>query len=177
MDLADLDLDALPDEQLRSLHNRAAEILNARTDARVRRRMSEFRFGDPVWFEHERGPGGRVLARVQKTNRKTVSVVDEHGGRWNVAPTLLRHLEPEPANEGTSKPAAAAPPPSPAPPSAGLPHVSREDLLESLRKLGIDPAEHGFHFFPPPSAGEPPSGGRTPTPPPAKNRRKRKRRR
>lgn len=186
MSLLDLDFDALPDEVLRWLHNRAAEVLNARTDARVQRKMSEFRFGDPVWFKHEPSPGGRVHARVQKTNRKTISVVDEEGERWNVAPTLLRHLEPAPEDDDESDPRgeeASEPATAPAPParpaSALFPPMPK-DAPETFRQMEVDLATFGLQELPSPpspSTAEPPRGGGTQGKPPAQKKRKRKRRR
>ncbi len=195
----DLDFSTLSDEQLRWLHNHTADLLNDRRDERLEQAMRAFRFGDAVWFEHSRGRDGRVQARVQKTNRKTVSVVDEDGGRWNVAPTLLHHAEPArevtpreaitgrrgPAAPGLAAPGRAGP---------GRGGMSFDEVRSAMRRHGIDPGlmERLLPGPPadeaePPALPEAPAPSSTPTPPPAavtpkphppaRNKRKKKRRR
>ena len=192
----DLDFSTLSDEQLRWLHNHTADLLNERRDERLEHAMRAFRFGDAVWFEHPRGRDGRVQARVQKTNRKTVSVVDDDGGRWNVAPTLLRHAEPArettpreaitgrrgPAAPGLAAPGLAGP---------GRGGMSFDDVRAAMRRHGVEPGLLERLLPGPPAAeaeptepAEPPDQTLPPAPaattrphPPTRSKRKKKRRR
>ena len=45
---------------------------------------------------------------ITRYNRKTVTVITEDGGQWNVAPTLLRLADPPRAERADSQPATDA---------------------------------------------------------------------
>jgi hypothetical protein len=50
--------------------------------------MLEFRIGDRVTFEP---PGHRPLeGMLTRYNKKTVTVITDDGGQWNVSPNYLR---------------------------------------------------------------------------------------
>jgi hypothetical protein len=54
--------------------------------------MLEFRVGDRVAF---RSPGrGWVEGTLARYNKKTVTVIADDGGQWNVSPTLLSKAVP-----------------------------------------------------------------------------------
>jgi len=57
-----------------------------------------FRVGERVSFQPEGQP--LLTGVITKYNRKTVTVLTEHGQHWNVAPTFLR---PAPSAEDTSR--------------------------------------------------------------------------
>ena len=59
---------------------------------RSHQQMMKFSVGQRVRFEP---PGHGVLAgMIIRYNRKTVTVITDDGGQWNVAPTLLMPADP-----------------------------------------------------------------------------------
>jgi hypothetical protein len=53
--------------------------------------MREFRIGDRVIFEPEGGTP--VFGILTRYNKKSVTVITDHGHRWNVSPRFLRLAE------------------------------------------------------------------------------------
>jgi hypothetical protein len=86
-----IDIDGLSEAELIDLNHRIVERLRMMHQLRAHSEMLEFSIGDRVTFT----PQGRppVIGVLTKYNRKTVTVVAEDGGRWNVAPVLLRHAD------------------------------------------------------------------------------------
>ncbi|MDP1691665.1 MAG: hypothetical protein Q8L49_06900 [Burkholderiaceae bacterium] len=83
-----IDIDALSEPELIDLNRRIVERLRMVQTLRSHRQMLKFSVGQRVRFEP---PGHGVLAgMITRYNRKTVTVITEDGGQWNVAPTLLR---------------------------------------------------------------------------------------
>ena len=94
-----IDIDALNEAELIDLNHRIVARLRALRDLRAHVGMLEFRIGDRVTFQPS---GQRPLEGVlTRYNRKTVTVLTDDGGQWNVAPGLLSKVG-APAGSHTS---------------------------------------------------------------------------
>jgi hypothetical protein len=83
-----INIDALSEAELIDLNRRIIERLRMVQTLRSHQQMMKFSVGQRVRFEP---PGHGVLAgMITRYNRKTVTVITDDGGQWNVAPTLLR---------------------------------------------------------------------------------------
>lgn len=85
-----IDINTLTEAELVDLNNRIVQRLRFLHQARAHLRMLDFKIGDRVSFEPEGRPV--VIGIVARYNRKTVTVIADGGGRWNVAPGLLRRV-------------------------------------------------------------------------------------
>lgn len=95
-----IDINGLTEAELVDLNHRIVERLRFLHQARAHSRMLEFSVGDRVSFHPDgRGPLFGVLTRY---NKKTVTVVTDHGERWNVAPGALRRVKD--VSAGASEP-------------------------------------------------------------------------
>jgi hypothetical protein len=96
-----IDIDHLTEAELIDLNNRIVERLRFLNQMRSHKQMLEFRIGDRVAFQP---PGRPMLTGIlTRYNRKTVTVVTDGGGRWNVAPGLLQSIrEAGDAGEGNA---------------------------------------------------------------------------
>jgi hypothetical protein len=100
-----IDIDKLTEAELIDLNNRIVARLRFLTQMRAHAQMLEFRVGDRVSFQ----PDGRpvLFGMLTRYNRKTVTVITEDGGHWNVSPTLLRKVTEaevvEPSNPNVVK--------------------------------------------------------------------------
>jgi hypothetical protein len=82
-----IDIDSLGEAELIDLNHRIVARLRALRDMRAHVGMLEFRIGDRVTFQP---PGrSRLSGVVTRYNRKSVTVITDEGGQWNVAPSLL----------------------------------------------------------------------------------------
>jgi len=82
-----IDIDALAETELIDLNHRMVARPRVLRDMRAHVGMLEFRIGDRVTFQPPgRARVERVLARY---NRKTVTVIADDGGQWNVSPDFL----------------------------------------------------------------------------------------
>ena len=82
-----IDIDALTEPELIDLNHRIVARLRVLRDMRAHVGMLEFRIGDRVTFQP---PGNRPLEGVlTRYNRKTVTVITDDGGQWNVSPGFL----------------------------------------------------------------------------------------
>ena len=99
MDRMSIDIDKLSEAELIDLNHRIVERLRFMQQARAHMKMLQFRIGERVSFQSS--SHGRVVGIVTRYNKKSVSLVTSDGGRWNVAPSLLK-AEPE-----ESKPSSA----------------------------------------------------------------------
>jgi hypothetical protein len=87
-----IDIDRLSEPALIDLNRRIVERLRMVQTLRSHQQMMKFSVGQRVRFEP---PGHDLLAgMITRYNRKTVTVITEDGGHWNVAPTLLRLADP-----------------------------------------------------------------------------------
>ncbi len=87
-----IDIDKLSEEELIDLNHRIVERLRFLNQMRAHSQMLDFKIGDRVTFQ----PEGRqpLVGMLTRYNKKTVTVITENGQHWNVAPGLLRKLEP-----------------------------------------------------------------------------------
>lgn len=82
----------LGEEDLLFLNRLIVERLKFISHARATTLMTSFTKGDRVGFQ---APDGRMLeGMVLRLNKKTVSVVTDDGHQCNVAPGLLRLVQP-----------------------------------------------------------------------------------
>lgn len=89
-----VDIDTLSEPELLDLNHRIVARLRALRDLRAHMGMAEFRIGDRVTFQP---PGHRMLQGVlTRYNRKTVTVITDDHGQWNVAPSLLSRAKVSP---------------------------------------------------------------------------------
>jgi hypothetical protein len=86
-----IDLDKLTEAELIDLNHRIVERLRFIQQAQAHHSMLKFSIGDQVSFE----PPGRsaVFGVIIRYNKKTVSVLSDDGGRWNVSPQWLRKVK------------------------------------------------------------------------------------
>ncbi len=81
-----IDIDGLSFEELLELNRRVVARLKMLESMQAHVEMMQFNLGQRVSFAHR---GGRILGRLVKYNRKTVTVVTDNGQRWNISPHLL----------------------------------------------------------------------------------------
>jgi hypothetical protein len=93
-----IDIDTLTGSELIDLNHRIVSRLRILRDMRAHAGMLEFRIGDRVSFQP---PGQRAREGVlTRYNRKTVTVLTDDGGQWNVSPEFL--TRPGPARRSDS---------------------------------------------------------------------------
>ena len=86
-----IDIDRLSEPELIDLNRRIVERLRMVQALRSHQQMMRFSVGQRVRFEP---PGqGVVTGMVTRYNRKTVTVITDDGGHWNVAPAMLRSAD------------------------------------------------------------------------------------
>ncbi len=81
-----IDIDGLSFEELLELNQRVVARLKMLESMQAHMEMMRFTPGQRISFAYQ---GGRLLGRVVKYNRKTVTVVSDNGQSWNVPPHLL----------------------------------------------------------------------------------------
>lgn len=116
-----LNIDHLTEAQLIDLNRRIVERLKFLAQMRAHASMLDFSVGDRVSFQ----PAGRPtqFGILTRYNKKTVTVITEDGGHWNVTPHLLRKVR-DVAPAPSTQPSRTAPS-TPNPPetlSLGLEH-------------------------------------------------------
>lgn len=82
-----IDIDHLTEAQLIDLNRRIVERLKFLAQMRSHACILDFSIGERVGFQ----PPGRPVqfGILTRYNKKTVTVITEDGGHWNVAPQLL----------------------------------------------------------------------------------------
>jgi len=85
-----LDIEKLSEKELIELNQRIIERLKFLQSMHHHKKMMEFNVGDKVSFE----PMGRdkQIGTLVKYNKKTVTVITEHGEHWNVSPHLISKI-------------------------------------------------------------------------------------
>ena len=86
-----IDIDKLTEAELIDLNNRVVARLKFLSQMRAHAHMLEFSIGERVSFQPEGHP--LLTGIIAKYNRKSVTIVTEHGQQWNVAPAFLRKAE------------------------------------------------------------------------------------
>lgn len=96
-----IDIDKLSEPELIDLNHRIVARLRFLREMRAHAEMLEFRIGDRVTFEP---PGHRPLeGMLTRYNKKTVTVITDDGGQWNVSPNYLRKVSSKDAStEGSN---------------------------------------------------------------------------
>jgi hypothetical protein len=81
-----IDIDKLSEPELIDLNHRIVARLRFLREMRAHAEMLEFRIGDRVTFQP---PGHRLVeGMLTRYNKKTVTVITEDGGQWNVSPII-----------------------------------------------------------------------------------------
>ncbi|MFH1829892.1 MAG: hypothetical protein ABH871_03850 [Pseudomonadota bacterium] len=89
-------IDHLTEAELIELNHKIVERLRIMHQVRAHKEMFEFKIGDRVTF-HPSGHGEQT-GTLTRFNKKTVTVITDNGGHWNVAPSLI-----EPANSAEAE--------------------------------------------------------------------------
>jgi len=84
-------IDEMPEAVLKTLHDRIVNRLNVLQRQRVMQSMADFRPGDVVSFQTDRGE--IITGVLVRLNKKSVTVHTENDNRWNVAPQLLTRVK------------------------------------------------------------------------------------
>ncbi|PIU57781.1 MAG: hypothetical protein COS89_03650 [Deltaproteobacteria bacterium CG07_land_8_20_14_0_80_38_7] len=82
-----VNIDYLTEAELIELNHKIVERLRIMHQVRAHKEMFEFKIGDRVKFH----PSGHEeqIGTLTRFNRKTVTVITDNGGHWNVAPSLI----------------------------------------------------------------------------------------
>jgi hypothetical protein len=86
-----IDIDQLTEAELYDLNHRIVARLRFLQQMRAHATMLEFRVGDRVEFQPSDGRP-LVVGTLTRYNKKSVTVIADEGGRWNVAPIFLRKV-------------------------------------------------------------------------------------
>jgi hypothetical protein len=82
-------LKKLSEEELRLLNQKIVERLNLMHSARQLNQVAKFSANEKVSFDHN---GKLIRGTIIRLNRKTVSIIDEFGSHWTVAPIFLKKI-------------------------------------------------------------------------------------
>ncbi len=94
-------IDILTETELIELNHKIVERLRLMRQIRSHKEMFRFKIGDHVTFHpsgHE--PQIGILTRF---NRKSVTIITDNGGHWNVAPTLIELVQSKDSEEATEE--------------------------------------------------------------------------
>lgn len=86
-----IDLSKLSRKELVELNRRVVERIKELDADQTTDCMKGFSIGDKVSFEPPNGEP--VKGMVIKKNKKTISVLDGSGHKWNVSPSYLKHQD------------------------------------------------------------------------------------
>ena len=86
-----INIDKLTEAELIDLNNRIVARLRFLNEMRAHANMLEFSVGDRVSFQPEGRP--MLVGTLTRYNKKTVTVITDDGGHWNVSPSFLRKVE------------------------------------------------------------------------------------
>lgn len=95
-----IDIDKLTEEDLIDLNHRIVARLRFLNQMRAHSQMLDFRIGDRVTFQPEGRPA--LSGIITRYNKKTVTVITDGGQQWNVAPGLLRKLNPSASTDANN---------------------------------------------------------------------------
>jgi hypothetical protein len=85
------DIDRLSEAELVELNHKIVARLRILAEMRTHAQMMDFRIGDRVSFSDDGRP--ELFGTLTRYNRKTVTVITDHGEHWNIAPRFLRRAE------------------------------------------------------------------------------------
>jgi hypothetical protein len=86
-----IDIESLSEAELAELNSRIVARLRLLQQLRTEARMREYSPGQRVWFQPE--GQSRLLGKVSKCNKKTITVITDTGEQWKVSPTALHKAE------------------------------------------------------------------------------------
>lgn len=89
--MIDIDLTKLSESELHELNHKIVERLKFLHHVKAHHGMMQFNIGDRVIFEPHNSY--KIQGVISKFNKKTVTIVSDDGGRWNVHPLLLKRAE------------------------------------------------------------------------------------
>ena len=95
-----MDISNLSEKELGELNHQIVLRLKFIQQAHTHKAMMDFRCGDTVCFEYN---GSEIIGHVSKFNRKTVTVIEPEGRRWNISPQLLKPYQPSEMKDVTPK--------------------------------------------------------------------------
>lgn len=95
-------IDHLTETELIELNHKIVERLRLMRQVRAHKKMFQFKIGDRVKFH----PSGcdEQTGTLTRFNRKTVTVITDNGGHWNVAPSLIKLAQPREVEKEESPP-------------------------------------------------------------------------
>jgi len=76
--------------ELVALQKNVVERIRYLIQMESQEKMQSFYFGDKVCFENN--DGRTIFGKIEKFNKKSVSIIDEQGLDWRVSPQLLRKI-------------------------------------------------------------------------------------
>lgn len=91
-----MDISKLTPTELRDLNHQVVARIRELSRREQMAATLNFSVGDRVYFEGKKWPLHHAGV-VVKVNTKSIQVKTDAGQVWNVAPTLLKHEEPEAA--------------------------------------------------------------------------------
>lgn len=92
--MARIDIDRLSEEELIDLNHRIISRLRFLRDMRSHAAMVNFRIGEKVRFRPAGHP--EIKGTLTRYNKKSVTIIAEDGMRWNVHPSFLLRVGPNP---------------------------------------------------------------------------------
>lgn len=97
-----LNIDHLTEPELIELNHKIVERLRLMRQIRSHKEMFKFKIGDRVTFH----PSGREpqTGTLTRFNQKSVTVITDNGGHWNVAPTLIELVQSKDLDETAEMP-------------------------------------------------------------------------
>jgi len=92
-----INIDHLSEAELTELNHKIVERLRLMHQVHTHKEMFKFKIGDKVTFQ----PPGRSVQTGTLThfNKKTVTIITEDGGHWNIAPSLIYLVDEEAKSE------------------------------------------------------------------------------
>lgn len=97
-----LTIDHLTESELIELNYKIVERLRLMRQIRSHKEMFKFKIGDRVTF-HPSGHESQT-GTLTRFNRKSVTVITDNGGHWNVAPTLIELAQSNDSEETAEMP-------------------------------------------------------------------------
>lgn len=97
-----LSIDHLTEAELIELNHKIVERLRLMRQIRSHKEMFRFKIGDRVRFH----PSGHEpqMGTLTRFNQKSVTVITDNGGHWNVAPTLIELVQSKNSETSTEMP-------------------------------------------------------------------------
>ena len=85
-----MDISNLSEKELRDLNHQVVLRLKFLQDAHANKAMMDFSYGEFVCFDYN---DCQIVGHIEKFNKKTVTVIEQGGKRWNIPPQLLKSVK------------------------------------------------------------------------------------